>query len=362
MNNTITALIPTYKRPEYLRRAILSVLGQTYGKLQVSIFDNASGDNTEEVVRNLSANDTRIKYHRHANNIGALANFKYAFNSVDTPYFSVLSDDDFLARDFYENAVNILNENPEVMFVILNTLIVDENTNLIGNRESTGRLSLYCDNQRFEAMHSGNIPKTWTAMVFRKEVAQIYASMDDRYDMASDMRFLFRAASRYNFAYLSKVGAFFFHHTGSFSVTRKSIDPVHQGVQISRYVEIFYDKNVPQDIKNGIVFYIKALLSQNLYKPAVIGSLKRLIRNCCNDTELDNNCIEADIRDFGYAGYVKTSLVLNYLHKNNLAKNIIRMIFGSYHKRRIIKHQSKMLALQNGIYKELFEDIKGISS
>lgn len=362
MNDKITVLIPTYRRPELLRRAILSVLRQTYSNLQVSVFDNASGDNTEEVVRRLSANDSRIKYHCHAHNIGAIANFKYAFKSVDTPYFSILSDDDFLAKDFYENAINVFKDNPEVMFVILNTLIVDENANLIGNREGTHRLSLYQGKKGFDAMHSGNIPLTWTAMVFKRELAQLYADMDDRYDIASDMRFLFRAASRYNFAYLSKVGAFFTDHAGSFSITRKSIDPVHQGVQISRYVEIIHDEHVPQDIRDGVVFHIRKLLSQNLYKPAAIGSLIRLMKNFCNATEPGNNRIEADIRDIRYAGYVKTSVILNYLHKNNLAKNIIRMLFGSYYKQRVIQHQMKMLALKNSTYKELFEDIKKINS
>src|SRR5438128_12682354 len=122
MRYKVTALIPTFRRPAYLRRAMLSVLMQTYDNLQISIFDNASGDSTEEVVNKLRINDTRIVYHRHENNIGSIQNFKFAFKSVDTPYFSILSDDDFLAKDFYENAINILDSHPEIGFVILNTL------------------------------------------------------------------------------------------------------------------------------------------------------------------------------------------------------------------------------------------------
>ena len=44
MDNKVTALIVTYRRPEFLRRAILSVLGQTYSNLQLKIFDDASDD------------------------------------------------------------------------------------------------------------------------------------------------------------------------------------------------------------------------------------------------------------------------------------------------------------------------------
>ena len=48
MDRKITTLIPTHRRPEYLRRTILSALSQTYSNLQVSIFDDASNDNTME--------------------------------------------------------------------------------------------------------------------------------------------------------------------------------------------------------------------------------------------------------------------------------------------------------------------------
>ena len=46
-------------------------------------------------------------------------------------------------------------------------------------------------------------------MVFRKELASIYNEMNDENDLGSDMRFLFCLASRYDYAYLSKPGAFF---------------------------------------------------------------------------------------------------------------------------------------------------------
>lgn len=358
----VTTLIPTYRRPDYLRRTILSVLRQTYGNLQVSVFDDASDDNTDEVVSSLSANDTRIKYHRHANNIGCSANYKYAVNSVDTPYFSIISDDDFLARDFYENAVNVLDSHPKVMFVILNTLVVDEYGNLVGNRMSTNRLSFYCDQDRFDVLHSGNVSTNWTAMVFRKEVAQIYADMDDRYDVAFDMRFLFHAAARYNFAYLSKVGAFFTFHPGSFSVSRNRIDLVHRGVHFSRYVEIFYDENIPQYIRDRAAFYLIRSMLNNPYKSILIGALRRFIKRCCTGAESDINLVNADIRNLRYSGYVNTSVILNFIHKNKFIRNIVGALFYHYYNKLTIRRQAEMSALQNGIYKGLFEDIKEISS
>ena len=45
--------IPTYNRPELLRRAIDSIVNQTYENLEVIISDNATAGNTvEDIVKN----------------------------------------------------------------------------------------------------------------------------------------------------------------------------------------------------------------------------------------------------------------------------------------------------------------------
>ncbi len=49
----ITTVIPTYRRPLLLRRAVLSVLKQSHPHFIVHILDNASGDDTEQVAREL---------------------------------------------------------------------------------------------------------------------------------------------------------------------------------------------------------------------------------------------------------------------------------------------------------------------
>ncbi len=354
MNPKVTALVPTYRRPKYLKRAILSVLNQSYEDLRLSIFDNASGDNTKDIVCSLSENDSRIKYHCHTSNIGALANFRYAFESVDTPYFSILSDDDCLSMDFYKDAIDVLDNNPELMFVVLNVLKIDENSDLSFHRECTGKLKKYSKTEGFDEIHSGNIEQTWTGMLFRKEVAEVYLEMDDRHDKGHDMRFLFRAASRYNFAYLSKIGAFFTWHNESISSTFKNVDLVHQGVQISRYVEIIFDENVEQAIKEKALLHIKRLFN---LKPNFIYSLKKIIQNFLDPTSFKNTKVEEDIKDYKFNGFSKRSMVLEHIHNSKIVKTIIRFLFIGSYKKMLSRKKTKLLSLQNGVYKKYFDYI-----
>src|SRR5437016_10001362 len=100
-NPLIATIIPTYRRPKLLQRAIRSVLNQTYPHVQIRVYDNSSGDETASVVAELAKKDPRVKYHCHSQNIGSFKNFEYGLKQVDTEWFSILSDDDLILPEFY---------------------------------------------------------------------------------------------------------------------------------------------------------------------------------------------------------------------------------------------------------------------
>lgn len=122
----ITTIIPTYRRPILLHRAITSALEQKNASIQVCVYDNCSGDETEAIVRDLSKHDERVFYYCQSKNIGGLANFLYGMSRIETDFFSFLSDDDYLLPGFYQRAVAALDRHPEAMCWAGMTLNVDE--------------------------------------------------------------------------------------------------------------------------------------------------------------------------------------------------------------------------------------------
>lgn len=123
----ITTVVPTYQRPELLKRAVLSVLNQSYPHFVVRILDNASGDETEQVARELIRRDPRVQYHPHAENIGSLSNFIFGIESTTTPYFSVLPDDDLLMPDLYRTAMAAHRRaEGRLAFVATRAVVVDD--------------------------------------------------------------------------------------------------------------------------------------------------------------------------------------------------------------------------------------------
>jgi glycosyltransferase involved in cell wall biosynthesis len=124
----ITTVIPTYRRPEFLKLAIRSVLDQTYSDFILLVCDNLSNDGTKEVVE--SFNDPRIRYYCQPEHVDIIENFETCLRLVETPYYSMLCDDDFMFPHFYELAVNALEKAPQAAMFVGGTVVVDLDRNI----------------------------------------------------------------------------------------------------------------------------------------------------------------------------------------------------------------------------------------
>ena len=66
----ISVLIPTYNVELYIKEAVESILNQTYNNLEIIIVDDASTDNTYQILEQLSKTDDRIRLFRNNVNFG----------------------------------------------------------------------------------------------------------------------------------------------------------------------------------------------------------------------------------------------------------------------------------------------------
>lgn len=218
-NPVISTLIPTYKRPALLQRAITSAIEQQGIDVRVCVFDNCSGDDTENVVARMAGNHPQIRYHCHPHNIGGLANFDFAMHSVETPYFSILSDDDYLLPGFYRNALAGLAANPQAMFWVGETIWVNERGAVWDARvDRWPREGIFLPPEGLMGMMHGLAP-TWTGVVFRCEIFERIGFLDMEALGPSDLDFMLRAASQ-PFVLSKSPSAVYMLNTESFGATQ----------------------------------------------------------------------------------------------------------------------------------------------
>ncbi|MFC1643519.1 glycosyltransferase family 2 protein [Chlamydiota bacterium] len=258
----ITTIIPTYRRPTLLRRAIKSVLNQTYPNFQVCVYDNASGDETADVVSEFSKNDPRIKYHCHPKNIGALNNFNYGMQRVNTPFFSFLSDDDLLLPEFYETALEGFENHPKAIFSSTLTLYGDDHSNIWSSFIFNWTPGFYQPPDGLLSILKNGHP-TWTGILFRREVIEKAGILNSNIGGASDLDFELRAAAQFPFVISLKPGAIFVSHPASLCA-QAGFSHIWPG-WLNMYRKIKENKQIPLEARTYAAHLLTERTKKELY-------------------------------------------------------------------------------------------------
>lgn len=117
----ISVILPTYNRENSIKVAIDSVLSQTYSNIELIIVDDASTDNTKDIV--MSIKDSRIRYIRHEKNKGAAAARNTGIKASKGLYIAFQdSDDKWLPRKL-EKQVDLILNTPDRVGAVFSSFI-----------------------------------------------------------------------------------------------------------------------------------------------------------------------------------------------------------------------------------------------
>jgi glycosyltransferase involved in cell wall biosynthesis len=124
--------IPNYNYAHHIAETIDSVLGQTFCDFEIIIQDNASTDDSWEVIQNYVARDTRIRAFKNNHNIGFAPNLNKVVRNAKGEFIITLSSDDVMMNSALEEYFNLIincGENRDNIIVCSNALIIDQNGN-----------------------------------------------------------------------------------------------------------------------------------------------------------------------------------------------------------------------------------------
>lgn len=125
----LTIALCTYNRSVFLPDAIKGILAQTYKGFELIIYDNASTDDTEEVVKSFS--DDRIKYLKFDQNVGMAGNWLRAIRDCKTKYLSIAHDDDIMEPTLIEREIDIFEKDPEMLLVTCKSQYVTQTNSIL---------------------------------------------------------------------------------------------------------------------------------------------------------------------------------------------------------------------------------------
>ncbi len=109
-NKLVSIGLATHNGSRTIRRALDTLLAQTYKNFELIISDNASTDETGKICEGYAARDSRIRYVRQKENIGPLRNFKFVADEARGEFFMWAADDDWWHSEFIEKLLKKLEE------------------------------------------------------------------------------------------------------------------------------------------------------------------------------------------------------------------------------------------------------------
>lgn len=114
---TISVIMPVRNARLYVKRAIDSILDQTFSCFELIILDDASADGTDEVLKEIAKNDSRILLMRNEKRYGVTKTLNIGLGRATGRYIARQDADDWSAKRRFETQLAYLEQNPQLGLV-----------------------------------------------------------------------------------------------------------------------------------------------------------------------------------------------------------------------------------------------------
>ncbi|WP_418285037.1 glycosyltransferase family 2 protein [Halorubrum sp. DTA46] len=192
----VSAIIPTYGRPEYLERAVHSVCEQTYPSIELIVVDDNSPEPAAETLSSVDTDSvSTVRCVRHDENQGANAARNTGLRQADGAFVAFLDDDDRWLPEKTARQVRRFEQGPDDLGVVTaGSRIVDENGTQIGVKRSS------VEGDGVKALLRGGIVGSFSRVMVRADAISRAGLLDESLPSWQDREWYLRLAKHSTFA------------------------------------------------------------------------------------------------------------------------------------------------------------------
>jgi len=278
LSPALSIIIPTYKRPDLLRQALLSAVnqrGQT--RYEIIIVDNnVELDQTSSVCLDIINQHSvdNIWLYRNKINLGMFGNWNRGIQLATSEWITILNDDDMLDDDYIFNMLVLIEKNPDLKLLGCGSRIIDERKNKGGYNLSRTLARLFkkhISNYRlnevkklnpldyfFTNPHTGSL-----GILMLKDYAMSLGGFNPNLFPSADYIFFTKFNMKYGTFVTKKVMATYRVKENESQNIKTSIGWIKQGVSLRKELSVvlsinkklssYYSKLVANDIAESCV-------------------------------------------------------------------------------------------------------------
>jgi glycosyltransferase involved in cell wall biosynthesis len=239
MSSSISLIIPTRERAAYLEYALRTCTGNPCPDLEILVLNNASTDNTDEVMSRVT--DRRVRYVRNEKRLSMRDNFEKGIELSRGEILCFIGDDDGVFPSAIETALRLFEQHdiealsaarahyfwPDLVSARKNTALLprESGVSILDSRAALRHVLRDCDYYRLPCLYHGFVKRTVVEKVCSRQGRFFLSSQVDMFSSIAlsmeGIRFAFsRAPLIVNGASSRSNGA---SHFGGGSNTEKSL-------------------------------------------------------------------------------------------------------------------------------------------
>ncbi len=194
----VSVVMPAYNAEKYIGAAIESILTQTFNQFELIIVNDASTDNTKNIISSFSKQDPRIIVIQNETNLGIAGSRNRGLQTARGKYIAWQDADDLSCGERLEKQYAFMENNPAVAIVGAYLEFFDETGSLHVRKYATEDHALRCKIFRYS-------PVAQPVAMIRKKCVDEAGEYDLRYPPAEDIDMSFRLGMKYQFANIPEV-------------------------------------------------------------------------------------------------------------------------------------------------------------
>lgn len=137
--STLSVILSNYNYAHYIDEVITSILNQSYKPLEIIILDDASTDNSIEVIEQFARQEPIIRFIRNKKNMGIVHSYNKLIHIARGEYLYMASADNSVLPGLFDKCMRILEQYPQAGLCCADAISMDIDTGIV--RKHLKRLS-----------------------------------------------------------------------------------------------------------------------------------------------------------------------------------------------------------------------------
>lgn len=184
----ISVIMSVYNAEKYLKKAVESILNQTYKDFEFIIINDCSRDNSSAILEEYARYNKNIILLNNLDNLGLTRNLNLALSIARGKYIARMDADDISCLNRFERQVEFLRKDASYDIVGSFSNDIDGHGNIIGTRTSP------VTHEKIIRMLPRLSPITHPAVMFKRNSLQKLGYYNVKYTTSQDLDLWLRAA------------------------------------------------------------------------------------------------------------------------------------------------------------------------